>query len=156
MARRDIVVRVVARDVLAEPVHDVDAKTVDAAIEPEARLVVHGRHDLWVRPVQVGLLGQEEVQVVLPGGVIEGPGRCPLAELGQPVVGRTSPGSGSRQMYQSRFALVRDDRLSTNHGCSIELWLGTQSSSTLMPRSWNPATSLSRSSRVPKTGSTSR
>ena len=67
-SRRDVLVRIVERDVLAEPVDDVDAKTVDAAIEPETHVVVQGGHELRVRPVQVGLRGQKEVQVVLAGG----------------------------------------------------------------------------------------
>ena len=34
-------------------------------------------------------------------------------------------GAGSRQTYQSRLGLVREDRLSTNQGCRSELWFGT-------------------------------
>ncbi len=62
----------------------------------------------------------------------------------------------SRQMYQSRLAQSREDRESTNHGCSAEVWLGTQSTITRMPRRWASASTRSKSSRVPNTGSTSQ
>ena len=62
--------------VLADAVDHVDPEAVDAAVEPEAHHVVHRRLDLGVGPVQVGLLGEEEVQVVLPGGLVEGPRRA--------------------------------------------------------------------------------
>ena len=64
--------------VLADQVDDVHAEAVDASVEPEPQHVVHRLLDLGVRPVQVGLLGQEAVQVVLAGGLVERPCRlCP-------------------------------------------------------------------------------
>jgi hypothetical protein len=68
----------------------VDAEAVDADVQPEAEdraeLVAHRR----VFPVEVGLLGREEVQVPLPRRAVRfgdpGPGRA--AEDGLPVVGR--------------------------------------------------------------------
>ena len=77
---------------LADGVHDVDAEAVDATIAPEAQDVDHRRRDLGVVPVQVGLFGQEEVQVVLTGGRIQRPGRV-VAERGAPVGRRTTVGS---------------------------------------------------------------
>src|SRR5205807_8401011 len=72
--------------VLGQAVHDIDAEAVDAAIEPEAGRVVHGGDHVRVAPVEVGLLGQEQVQVPLAGGVVPGPGVT--AEGGLPVVRR--------------------------------------------------------------------
>jgi len=40
----------------------------------------------------------------------------------------------SRQWYQSRFGDDREERDSMNHGCRSDVWLGTQSISTRMPR----------------------
>jgi hypothetical protein len=62
----------------------------------------------------------------------------------------------SRQTYQSRFGFSREDRDSTNHGCWSEVWLGTKSTTTLMPRSCAAATRASKSASVPNCGSTSR
>ena len=75
------------RGVLADEVHDVGAEAVDAAVQPEAQHVVHGLDDLRVVPVEVGLLGQEGVQVPLLGGLVPRP-RGAAAEGRRPVVGR--------------------------------------------------------------------
>jgi hypothetical protein len=72
-------------------VRDVDAKARDPAVEPEAQDVVERCADLLVPPVQVGLLGQEVVQVHLPGGLVELPGRA--AEHAAPVVRRLAAGA---------------------------------------------------------------
>ena len=48
-------------------------------------------------------------------------------------------GDGSAQRYQSRFGLSRDERDSTNQGCSTEVWQGTRSMSSRSPRSWQAA-----------------
>ena len=65
-------------------------------------------------------------------------------------------GSPSTQMYQSRLGLSRDDLASTNHGCWSEVWFGTQSTITRMPRPWASVRRRSKSSRVPNRGSTSQ
>ena len=62
----------------------------------------------------------------------------------------------SRHTYQSRFALSRLARESSNHGCWSDVWFGTQSMTTRMPRAWQVSTSASKSASVPKTGSTSQ
>jgi hypothetical protein len=62
----------------------------------------------------------------------------------------------SRQTYQSRLGLSRDARDSTNHSWRSELWFGTQSTTTRMPRACDASTSRSKSSSVPKIGSTSQ
>jgi len=79
--------RVVAKlSVVVEAVRDVDTEPGDAPVEPEPEdlpeLLVHPR----LPPVQVGLAGQEVVQVVLAAGGIEGPGGRPGRV--QPVVRR--------------------------------------------------------------------
>ena len=68
--------------------------------------------------------------------------------------GGPPPGAPSRQMYQSRLGSSRDEREAANHGCWSEEWFGTQSMITRMPRAWASATRRSKSSSVPKTGST--
>ena len=77
--------------VLDDAVRNVDAKAGDAAVEPEAQDVVEGVADLGVPPVQIGLLGQEVVEVVLPGVLVERPGRG-AAEAAAPVVRRRAAG----------------------------------------------------------------
>ena len=61
----------------------------------------------------------------------------------------------SRHQYQSRFGLSRLARDSLNQACSEEVWLTTRSITSFMPRSWTAASSASKSSSVPKAGSTS-
>ena len=78
--------------VLHQEVGHVDAEPVHPAVEPEAHHPMHRRLHRGVAPVEVGLLGQEGVQVVLAGGRIPLPGRP--AEHGLPVVGRRPAGAG--------------------------------------------------------------
>jgi hypothetical protein len=95
-------------------------------------------------PVQVGLLGQEQVQVVLAGRLVEvhagRRAKCRVQLLGGPP-----SGAGSRHTYQSRLGSSREERDSTNQGCWSEVWFGTQSSHTCIPRSCAAAISESRS-----------
>lgn len=65
------------------------------------------------------------------------------------------PSRGGRHQYQSRFGESTDDRLSTNHGCSSDVWFTTRSMTSLIPRACIAAISSSRSASVPNTGSTS-
>ena len=138
------------RGVLADEVHDVGAEAVDPAVEPEAQHVVHGRDDLGVVPVEVGLLGQEQVQVPLLGRLVPASTRA-AAEGRQPVVGRRRPARRSRQTYQSRFGSSRDARLPTNHGCWSEVWFGTQSSRTRHVRARGRRRAARRRSRGRRT-----
>ena len=75
--------------VLADHVDDVHAEAVHAAVQPPAHHGVDGLADLGVLPVQVRLLGGEDVQVVLPGRLIKGPGWA--GEEGFPVGGLVPP-----------------------------------------------------------------
>jgi len=76
----------------------------------------------------------------------------PPNSLSQLLGGPPSP-RGSRQTYQSRFALLRDERLSTNHGCWSEVWFGTKSRMMRRPLPCAAATSRSKSASDPKIGS---
>ncbi|MNW60823.1 hypothetical protein D3C74_388440 [compost metagenome] len=60
--------------VLGDEVDDVHAEAVDATVEPPAHHGEDGLAHLGVLPVEVGLLGVEQVQVVLTGFFVEGPG----------------------------------------------------------------------------------
>jgi hypothetical protein len=62
-----------------------------------------------------------------------------------------------RNRKRSRSGLPgADSRASWNHGCSLEVWLGTMSASSFSPRAWDSWMRVSTSSRVPYAGSTSR
>src|SRR5918998_468603 len=81
---------VVAEEVvLYELPQNVDPEAVHTPVEPEAQHVVHGLPDLRVAPVEVGLLGIEEVEVVLLRSLVPLP-RAAAAEVALPVVGRPS------------------------------------------------------------------
>ncbi len=72
---------------LRQQAHDVHPEAVDAAVEPAVHHRVDRLADLGVLPVEVGLLGREQVQVVLPGRGVEGPRRpgerrAPVGRLG--------------------------------------------------------------------------
>ena len=76
-----------------------------------------GAH-VFVPPVEVGLHAQVVVHVVLAGRRVERPGRA--AEAADPVVRRRTVGLRDRPRRTSRGArAVRDERDSTNHGCSV-------------------------------------
>ena len=55
--------------VLGQGVRDVDPVAVDAAVGPEPQGGLEVVADLAVVPVEVGLLGREQVAVPLPGAV---------------------------------------------------------------------------------------
>ena len=72
--------------VLDEPIHGVDPEAVGAALEPKPDNVLHGRDNLGIAPVEVGLLRVEGVQVPAPAVRIAAPGGA--SEDGRPVVRR--------------------------------------------------------------------
>ena len=137
--------------VLDEMVDGIDAEPVDPPLEPEPQHIEHRRPDRLVAPVEVGLLLEIGVIVIFPARRIQGPGRA--AEFAEPVVRRTAIAARSRQIYQSRFALTRDARLSTNHGCRSEVWFGTKSRMMRRPLPCAAATNRSKSASDPKIGS---
>ena len=71
--------------------------------------VVHGGLDLRVRPVQIGLLGQEECRYYCPVASSHVQAGA-AAERGEPVVGRPPPGAGRATRTSPRFGLSRDER----------------------------------------------
>src|SRR6476469_2181526 len=68
----------------------IDAKAVDAAIEPEAQHIVHRFADSRIAPIEIGLLAQKGVVIVLGRRFIEAPGGT--AEIAHPTVGRGAVG----------------------------------------------------------------
>ena len=83
--------RIVAKlGVVEVEVHGVEPEAVDAPLQPEAHDVQHRVLNRRVVEVQVGLRGEEVVQVVLRAAGVPFPGRA--AEDGVPVVGRRAVG----------------------------------------------------------------
>ena len=126
--------RVVAERLILDQVPDhVDAKAVDAALQPEA----HRRRG-WPRaPRDCASSGRAAGQEMRDSNTGRWrrriPRRCRRTPTASCWAGRR-PGAGSRQMYQSRLGLSREARLSRNQGCWSEVWLGTRSRMTLSPR----------------------
>jgi hypothetical protein len=71
----------------------VDAEAVHPPVEPEPQDLVEVVGDLRVPPVEVGLLGGEQVEIPLPAVLVEGPRRT--TEDGGPVVRRASGAAAS-------------------------------------------------------------
>ncbi len=76
--------------VLEEDVEHVEPEPVHAAREPEADHVQHGGGDFGVAPVQVRLLGREDVEVVLAAPLVPRPRRS-AKERGPVVRGPPPP-----------------------------------------------------------------
>ena len=89
LARARVLGHLRQRRVLDEQSGRVDAHAGDAAVEPEPQDVLVLGDDVGVVPVEVGLLGGEQVQVPLAGGAV-GVGRARpgvAREVRHPVVG---------------------------------------------------------------------
>jgi len=112
---------------------------------------VDRRPHLGVLPVEVRLLAREQVQVVLTRSPGRGPrparrtpnpvGRLRAGRAGRHVGARRAPPSTSRA-----WGCPVDDRDSTNHGCSSEVWLTTRFHHELHTRA--ACTSASSASKV--------
>ena len=100
--------------VLDHPVDHIHAETIDAARSQKRIASNIACLTAGIAPVEVGLLRQKVVQIILLRGFVPRPRRA--AEVGEPVVRRAPSGLASRQMYQSRLGLSRDERDSRNHG----------------------------------------
>ena len=119
-------------------VRDVDAEPVDAALEPEPQRLLEIVVDLAVLPVEVGLLGVEQVQIPLPGIAVRlgdprprGPPKIDTQLFG----GCTPPGPGAvaEDVALPRVGAGPAASAAWNHGCAELVWLGTRSIVTLMP-----------------------
>ena len=106
--------------ILGEAVRDVDAEAVDAEIEPEPENVLEFGHDLGVRPVQIGLLRREQVQIPLPVAD-PGPGRTAEARL--PVVRWLGAVRAATVAEQESLAL-RAARLGGQRGLEPRVLIG--------------------------------
>ena len=124
---------------LDQAVGDVDAEAVDAHVQPEAQeraeLVAHGR----VVPVEVGLLGREEVQVPLARGAVgsvtrvqAGPPKMDSQSLGGSSPSAPLPGRKMVARRAGRAGALGERRW--NHSCWSEEWLGTRSTMIRRPR----------------------
>ena len=90
--------------------------------------------DLRVGPVQVGLLGREQVQVPLP---VRHPGPGRAAEDRRPVVRRLArrPAAAVAEDVAGPLRAARAAAsAAANHACWSEVWLGTRSTVTRMPQ----------------------
>ena len=63
-------------------------------------------------------------------------------------------GGSSDHTYQSWYGESGPCRADWNHGCCTEVWLGTRSAMTRMPRSWAVRRNSTTSPTVPTRGST--
>ena len=60
----------------ADKVYDIHAEAVDAFVEPEANERMDGVADVRILPIQIGLLGGEEMEVVLVSLLVKFPCRA--------------------------------------------------------------------------------
>ncbi len=81
--------------VLADHVDHVHPEPVHAPVQPPPHHGVDGLADLGVLPVQVGLLAGEDVQVVLAGVLVPGPGRAGEVRLPVGRLRARGPGRGA-------------------------------------------------------------
>jgi hypothetical protein len=88
-------------------VRNIDSEAVHAAVEPETQDAREVGLDDVVVPVEVGLLGGEEVQVVLLTRLVERPGRA--AESRLPVVRRSAVPARTEEVAGAvGVGLIRD------------------------------------------------
>ena len=140
----------------------VDADPGGAAIEPEAEDRFVLGTDVGVVPVEVRLLGREQVQVPLAGRAVglddAGPGLATL-ELRRPA-GRRLVAAGPRPGRNQNRARSGEPgpaaSAAWNQAWRLETWLGTTSMIVRIPWSSASAMSASASARVPKAGSMAR
>ena len=71
--RHEVFGKVVDVGAFTDQVHDIGAEPVDAPVEPVPQRVVHRRFDVGVRPVEVRLLCEEDMEVRLVGEIVVGP-----------------------------------------------------------------------------------
>ena len=136
--------------ILDEQRRRVDAHARDAAVEPEAQHVLVLEPDVGVRPVEVGLLGREQVEVPLAGrpssSAVRVQAEPPKIDC-QPFGGSSpcSPVPGRNQKRARSGEPGGEASAARNHGCWSETWFGTMSTIVRMPSARASAISCSAS-----------
>ena len=150
------------RGVLDQQRRRVDADAGDAAVEPEPQDVLVLGADVGVVPVEVGLLGREQVQVPLaglPSGFVVRVQAGPPKSDSQPFGGslavrRRVPGRNQNRSRSGEPGPAAS--AAWNHACWSETWFGTMSMIVRMPSASASAISASASASVPNAGSMAR
>ena len=137
-----------------QPDH-VHAEAIDAAVEPEAHVVEHGRQHVGVAVVQFRLAAVELVHVELAGGGVVGPGVA--AEVGLPVVGQARlrrAVAGGRVAPQVVVALGVVAAAAALHepGVLVRRVIGHEVEDDLQIAGVGAASSRSKSASVPNVG----
>ena len=147
-------VEVGQRRVLGEQRGGVDADAVDAPVEPEPQDVLELLADLRVVPVEVGLLGGEQVQVPLARRRRPGSrrGRRRWTASRSAAARRPRRGPGGTRTGPARRAGPARQRLLEPGVLVGACGSGTMSMMIRMPSACASAISCSASARVPKTG----
>ncbi len=134
----------------------VDADAGGSPLEPEAQDVLVLLADHRVTPVEVRLLGREQVQIPLAVRTLVqvSPENCDGQLLGGSSPFSPRPG---RKWNSSRSALPGPAATAArNQACWSDRWLGTMSTMVRMPSPRASLMSFSASARVPKAGSMAR
>ena len=140
----------------------IDADAGDAPVEPEPQDVLVLGANVGVVPVQVRLLGGEQVQVPLAGRAVRvrvSASRCGPEKFETQWVGISSPsrpGPGRNQKRARSGEPGPAASAAWNHGCWSETWFGTMSTMVRMPSASASAMRRSASSSVPNAGSMAR
>ena len=109
----------------------------DASVEPEAEDVLVLGPDVGMRPVEIGLLGREQVQVPLAvrrTRVQAEPPKIDCQPLGGGRAVRTAIPAGTRSA-PAPASPAGDASASRNQACWFETWFGTTSTIVRIPSS---------------------
>ena len=63
----------ITKEILKAEIDRVQTESVHTAVEPEFHVRQYLFHHFWIVEIEVGLAGQEVVQVVLPAPAVPGP-----------------------------------------------------------------------------------
>ena len=117
--------------VLGQALDDVDPEAVDPPVEPEAQW-----SRAWPPPAR-GCASSRRAGWAGRGGGTTGRWRRPRSSVSPPNAAFQLLGFAGRRRPTGTSPASRcpgEDRDSTNHGCWSEVWFGTQSTMTRMPR----------------------
>ena len=147
---------------LGHAVRHVDAEPVDAAVQPEPQRLLEIVDDSGFVPVQVGLLGVEQVQVPLAGVAVRLLTRVQAGppNTDYPVVRRLRAVRAASVAEDVALALRAARSLPParpgTRGARGLVWLGTRSIVILMSLACAASISRSNAPMSPNSGSTSR